>query len=109
VRELGGGARLAPEPLDVVVVLRVVLVEDLQRHVALEQRVVRAVDARHAAGADDVLQLVPVRDQLAHRHHGTVPTGLETEPGGVAPARFGAASVPVRYFAGRTSTCIILP
>ena len=68
VRELRRGARLVPEALDVVVVLGVVLVQDLQRDVPLEQRVVRAVDARHAARADDVLELVAVRDQLAHRH-----------------------------------------
>ena len=51
--------RLAPEALDVVVVGGVVLVQDLERDIALEQPVVRAVDAGHAARADELLELVP--------------------------------------------------
>ena len=54
MRELRDDARLAPEPLDVLVVLEVALVEDLQRDVALEQRVVRLVDARHAAAPEEL-------------------------------------------------------
>ena len=68
-------ARLAAEALDVVVVARVVLVQDLDRDVALEQPVVRPVDARHAAGADELLELVPVRDHLADHHGGHCPCG----------------------------------
>ena len=56
-----------------VVVARIVLVEDLDRDVALEQPVVRPVDARHAARADELLELVPVRDHLADHHGGIVP------------------------------------
>ena len=55
MRELRDGARLAPEPLDVLGVIAVMRVEDFQCDVALEQRVDRAVDRGHAAGADDLL------------------------------------------------------
>jgi hypothetical protein len=65
VRELRDGARLAAEALDVVAVAGELLVQHLERDVALEQLVVRAVDARHAAGADEFLQLVAFGDQLA--------------------------------------------
>ena len=73
MRELSGGPCLVPEPRDVVVVLAEMLVEDLQRDVALELRVVRAVDRRHPALADGVLELVALRDPFVHRRHGTVP------------------------------------
>ena len=47
----------------------------------LEHAVVRAVDARHASGADELLELVPVRD--------TSPTiKVVTSPGPSAEARF---------------------
>ena len=52
VREPRDGARLPAEALDELVVLVVVLVEDFQRDIALEQRVARAVHARHPAGAE---------------------------------------------------------
>ena len=64
MRELGDRARLAAEALDVLVVVGELLVQHLQRDVALEQPVVRPVDARHAAGADELLELVALRDQL---------------------------------------------
>ena len=51
MRELRDCARLAPEAVDVLLVLAVVLVQDLQRDVPLEQRVEGAVDGRHAARA----------------------------------------------------------
>ena len=60
VRERGDRARLAAEALDVVGVGEILLVEDLQRDLAVEQAVVRPEDARHAAGADELLELVPV-------------------------------------------------
>ena len=53
VLELRHGAGFALEALDEVVVFVVLLVQDLQRHVALEERVVSPVDAGHAAVADD--------------------------------------------------------
>ena len=64
MREGGDRAGLAPEALDVLLVLAVVRVEHLQRNAALEQRVERAVDTGHAAGADELLQLVPVRENF---------------------------------------------
>ena len=68
VRQLRDRARLAAEALDVVGVGRELRVEHLQRDVTLEQPVVRAVDARHTAGADELLELVAVRDQLPHHN-----------------------------------------
>ena len=38
------------------------LVQHLERHRALEHAVVGAEDARHASGADELLELVPFRD-----------------------------------------------
>ena len=58
MRERRDRARLAAEPLDIVLVGGVLVVEDLQRDLAVEQPVVRAVDARHATGADELLELV---------------------------------------------------
>ena len=58
VLELGDRARLALEALDEVLVGGVPLVQDLQRDVALEQRVLRLVDARHPAVSDELLDLV---------------------------------------------------
>jgi len=49
MRQLGDRPGLAPEALDVVLVTRELLMEDLQCDAALEQAVVRAIDARHAA------------------------------------------------------------
>jgi hypothetical protein len=63
--ELRDRASLAAEALDVGVVARELLVEDLQRNCAFEQLVVRPIDARHAARADELLELVPARDQFA--------------------------------------------
>src|SRR6185295_6959432 len=84
MRELRDRARLAPEALDVLLVLAVLFMEDLQRDVALEQRVEGAMDGRHSAGADDVLQLVATADQvLPHLHQPPVPAAAEsrTSPG----------------------------
>src|SRR5204863_8055048 len=74
--ELRAGAWFPLEPFDEVSVARVLLVEDLQRDVALEQRVVRPVDARHPARPDELLELVAVRNPLAD--HG--PNGTRAEP-----------------------------
>ncbi len=62
--ELRDRARLAAEALDVVLVPGVLLVQDLQRDGPLEQPIVRAIDVRHAARADELLELVAARDQL---------------------------------------------
>jgi len=60
VRERRDSARLAPKALDVLLVVGVLLVEDLQGDLALEQPVVGPVDARHAAGPHELLELVAV-------------------------------------------------
>ena len=71
---------LAPEAFHVFGVARVVLVEDLDGHTPLEHGVVRPIDARHAALADELLELVAVGNQLSdpHRHSvaPTAPPGL---------------------------------
>src|SRR5205814_3537469 len=72
VRELRDRARLAAEALDRVAVLRVVRVQDLQRDVALEQPVARPKDTRHPAAADELLELVSVRNDFADHGHGEV-------------------------------------
>ncbi len=64
VREDGRRASLAPEPFDVLRLLQMALVEDLERDRTVEQPVVRPVDARHAAGADELLELVAVQENL---------------------------------------------
>ena len=57
-------AGLTPEALHVVAVGCVVLMQDLQRDAPLEQAVLRAEDAGHAAGADKLFELVAARDHL---------------------------------------------
>ncbi len=70
VRELRHGPGFAPEALDLLAVGEKSLVEHLERHVALEQPVVSAIDARHAPCAHELFQLVALRDQLAdHDRH----------------------------------------
>src|SRR5262245_4557053 len=54
--QLGERTGLTPEALDVLGVVREMLVQDLDRHSALEHRVARPVDARHPSRADDLLQ-----------------------------------------------------
>ena len=50
VRELRDGARLAAEALELIGVRRDLAVHELDRDLALEHLVERAVDRRHAAG-----------------------------------------------------------
>ncbi len=64
VREHRRRARFAAEALDVLRVLLVVVVQHLQRDRAVEKPVVRPVDARHRAGADELFELVAVREHL---------------------------------------------
>ena len=66
VRKPGNRASLAAEALDVVLVARELLVEDLQRDGPLEQAVMRPEDVRHPARADELLELVPTSDELSH-------------------------------------------
>ena len=69
VGEPRDGARLAAEPLDVLRIVREALVQDLDRDQPAELAVARPVDARHAARAAQLLQLVPPREQLADHAH----------------------------------------
>ena len=85
--ELGDGAGLPLEALDEVVVGRVLLVQDLQGDVSLEQRVVRPVDARHAARPDELLELVPLRDGFTDHDRKATPAGVRVS---------GYYAVPVR-------------
>ena len=70
VVELGDGARLAPEALELVGVRRDLAVHELDRDLALERRVERAIDRRHPTGADlgvEAVAAVEARaDQRAH-------------------------------------------
>ena len=76
MRELRDRARLAPEALDVLRVVAVVGVQHLQRDVPLEQLVVRLVDARHAARADELEHLVALGDHVTD--HRVAPRGGQT-------------------------------
>src|SRR5581483_10135124 len=76
VRERRDRACLTTEPLDVLAVRSVVLVQDLQRDLAVEQPVVRPKNARHASGPDELLELVTVGQELPnHRVLEGTPAG----------------------------------
>jgi len=64
VREGGGALRLATEALAQELVVGEAVVEDLHRDVALPGGVVRAVDGRHPAAAEDLHQRVAAGDGL---------------------------------------------
>jgi hypothetical protein len=64
VRQLRDRARLPAEALDVILVARVLLMQDLERNGAFEQPIVRTKHVRHPARADELLQLVAARDEL---------------------------------------------
>ena len=70
-----GNTRLTPEAIDVIRVALVMLVEDLDRNRALQQAVTRAIDTGHAALADELLELVSARDQLADHRAPIFPAG----------------------------------
>ena len=59
------GAGLTAEALDVLLVVRVAVVEDLERDHALQQPVVGAVDVRHPADPDELLELVTPSNDFA--------------------------------------------
>ena len=71
--EARGGARLTAEALDVLLVVRVAVVEDLERDHALEQPVVGAVDVRHTADPDQLLELVSSSNDFADHGEGHFP------------------------------------
>src|SRR5262249_16491469 len=56
---------LPAEALDVLRILDVALVEDLDRDAAVELKVTRAKDGRHAAAAHELLELEAIGDQVA--------------------------------------------
>ncbi len=65
MREAGGMCRLAPEPFDELLVARVALVQDLDRHAAPEIGVLRQPDVRHAARAELALEPVAAGEECA--------------------------------------------
>ena len=73
VRETRDCLRLATEPLDVLGIVGEVLVQHLERDPPLEARVEGTEDARHAAGAEQVLDLVAIRDAIPNLHGPTIP------------------------------------
>jgi hypothetical protein len=87
VGELGRRARLASEALDVIGVGGVVLVQHLDCDLALEQPVVRAVHAGHASLADELLELVAIRDHVADVHLRNFPCSAGITPMVVARGR----------------------
>ena len=70
--ELCDRAGFPLEPLDKVLVLVVLLVQDLQGDIALEQGVMGSVHPGHPAVTDQFLQLVSLRDGLPD-HAGKLP------------------------------------
>jgi hypothetical protein len=73
VREAGSHARLATEALDVLVLVAQAAVEDLERDRSLQHAVVRAIDGRHAAGAGELLELVPACEDITDDQWFSVP------------------------------------
>ena len=109
--EPGNRARLATEALRVFGIPRKVLVEDLQRDAAFENIVPRAVDARHTSLADELLDLVPLTDQLAD-HAALMPalrgTYAETSSSASSQAASASSSSGSEMTSG-TSTRIQFP
>jgi hypothetical protein len=66
VHEPGGGERLAAEARDEARVVGQVLGQELDGDVALEPRVERELDGRHAADAEAAVEAIAVREQVAH-------------------------------------------
>jgi hypothetical protein len=57
--EKAGGARFTAKPIDERVIAGKGGMEDLERHVAVEHRIVRPINLAHAAGRDAGYDLVP--------------------------------------------------
>jgi hypothetical protein len=85
VRELRDRPRLAAEARDVLRVVRERLVQHLERDVALEDAVVRAVDARHAAATEGLLDRVATRDDVALLHEGSTSSTRRSPRAGASP------------------------
>ena len=69
----GGGAGFTAEALDVLLVIRVAVVQDLERDHALQQPVVGAVDVRHPADPDQLLELISSSNDFADHGEGHFP------------------------------------
>ena len=65
VAQLGNGARLNGEPLADIRVLRELFFEHLECHIAPENGIPRPVNDRHAADADDFLNLIASAEHTA--------------------------------------------
>src|SRR4051794_22383949 len=114
VRQPGDRARLAAEPLDVLAVVRVLRVQHLQRDLAVKQRVVRAVHAGHAAGADELLELEAASDEIAYDHSGEFARSRRAVNGGgrgesLRPALRVSADAVCRYFFGVSTMTFAKP
>ena len=94
------GACLPPEPLDVLLVLREMRVQDLDRDLAVEELVVRLVDARHPAFPDQFEQLVAAGDDLAPAWEGGY---SRTKPG--LPYGSPPRAPRAEYREARASAC----
>ena len=80
--------RLAPEPLDELLVLREAPVQHLERDLTAEMRVLGAVDVRHPAGAD------PLDDPVAAVDCGVVGDLGHCRSASITVFAIGAATVP---------------
>ncbi len=69
----GGGAGFTTEALDVLLVIRVAVVQDLERDHPLQQPVVGAVDVRHPADPDELLELITPSNDFADHGDGHFP------------------------------------
>ena len=68
-----GRTGLTAEALHVLLVVRVAVVEDLECNHALEQPVVGAVDVRHPADPDELLELITPSNDFADHGEGHFP------------------------------------
>ena len=104
VGHAGRGLRLLAEPGAEHGVIRQFAAQDLQRHHAVEGRVVAAVDARHAAAADEFVEAVTASEQARLTRHDV---SLDATPASLsdgAPLAWGRADHPPPGGVGAGST-----
>ncbi len=68
MRQRAGGAPLPQKPFDMLFVDAVLVLEDLQRHAAVDVRIIGLVDIRHGTGADVFSDLIAA-DRFAEHVH----------------------------------------
>ena len=86
VDQLCGRERLPPEPRQEAVVLGQVLGQQLDGDLPLQDVVARAVDGRHAAGSETLVEPVPPRYlESEHGHRYSPPPGTTAPPSPVTP------------------------